>query len=152
MFTGSEQLSPHFRLGEFLRSPTAVRHGIDMMPPAIVVERLTQLCLGYLEIIRLAVDAPIWITSGYRPPDLNKVIKGNSASGHMLGLAADFVVYGQDTGSVFRHIRDQLKFDRPYDQMFLEHGQWIHLSFMPVPREQHGHILAGVERQPEEAQ
>lgn len=59
-------LSPHFALGEFTKSGTAIKHGVDNTPhDIIVVVRLTTLCEKILEPLRRQFGA-IRITSGYR--------------------------------------------------------------------------------------
>ena len=46
------QLSPHFRLSEFLRSSTATARKIDNTPSLDVVSNLQQLCIHVLEPLR----------------------------------------------------------------------------------------------------
>lgn len=82
-------LTPHFRLSEFIRSATAEARGIDNTPPDSVIVRLIALCIYVLEPLRAAVGHPIVITSGYRCPALNAAVGGVAGSQHMLGEAAD---------------------------------------------------------------
>ena len=89
------QLSPHFKLNEFIKSRTARENGIDNTPPPEAVENLRALCIHTLEPLREALGLPIIITSGYRCKVLNERITHHSAtSQHMQGEAADFVVQG----------------------------------------------------------
>ena len=47
-------LTPHFSLGEFIRSGTAIQQGIDNQPTdLIILVRLTMLCEMVLEPLRL---------------------------------------------------------------------------------------------------
>ena len=84
------QLSPHFRLSEFLRSDTAQTQGLYQVPPPAVVERLRELCVELLEPVRASVG-PLRVTSGYRRPAVNSAVGGSSTSAHMSGWAADVV-------------------------------------------------------------
>lgn len=45
----NQNLSPHFRLNEFVASGTAIRHNIDNTPREEHVERLKALCENVLE-------------------------------------------------------------------------------------------------------
>lgn len=80
--TFDEHLSPHFTVGEFFRSGTAIRLGIENEPDAHpedgltneeVVENLRALCTEVLEPLRRRVGRVI-ITSGYRCQKLNKAV------------------------------------------------------------------------------
>ena len=85
-------LSPHFALGEFTKSGTAIKHGVDNTPhDIIVVVRLTTLCEKILEPLRKEFGA-IRITSGYRCHLLNLQVGGVIGSQHELGEAADIFV------------------------------------------------------------
>ena len=78
-------LSPHFALGEFTKSGTAIKHGVDNTPhDIIVVVRLTTLCEKILEPLRKEFGA-IRITSGYRCHLLNLQVGGVIGSQHELG-------------------------------------------------------------------
>ena len=89
----NELLTPHFSLSEFVVSRTARNHGINNTPPPEAVENLRALCIHTLEPLRLALDLPIIITSGYRTKQLNHLLTYHSVkSQHMEGCAADFVV------------------------------------------------------------
>lgn len=133
------RLSKHFQLAEFLRSQTAKRHGIDMTPPPAVVRTLERLANEVLEPIRAAVNAPLYITSGYRPPALNRLVNGAANSAHLDGRAADFVAVGvalEDAAVLARSACEQL----PVGKLILEHSEWLHVQIEPlgrVPRRQY---------------
>lgn len=59
-------LSPHFKLGEFLRS-TSVPEVRNYVPTQEELARLTILCQTVLEPLRTFVGAPIFISGGARP-------------------------------------------------------------------------------------
>ena len=125
-------LSPHFTLGEFTRSQTAVRRGIDNTPPPEVIESLTLLCVYVLEPIRAALG-PVSISSGYRSVTLNRAIGGASGSQHTKGEAADISVEGMDTEVLYTAIKSS---PVPFDQLIQEFGQWVHISYSANTRRQ----------------
>lgn len=121
----STQLSKNFWLHEFLVSQTAERHGIDMTPPPHIIENLEQLCVEVLQPAREAIDRPFFISSGYRPYPLNRLIGGSSTSAHMMGQAADFMVHGM---TPFHVCVTMMEMALPYDQLIHEFGRWIHVG------------------------
>ena len=128
------QLSAHFTLAEFVVSETAARAGIDNDPPLDVVSALKRTAQG-LEAVRVRLGgAPITVTSGYRCPELNAAIGGAKDSQHMRGEAADFICprFGSPT-EVATALRDS---GIEYDQLIIEFGRWVHISFSAAPRRQ----------------
>jgi len=125
------KLSKNFTLEEFLVSQTAERHGIDMTPPPDVVEQLERLCVEILQPLRDYVYRSIHISSGYRPPELNKKIGGSKTSAHMDGRAADLKVVRQTPFQTCTTIQ-QMKL--PYDQLIHEFGRWVHVGIADSPR------------------
>lgn len=127
-------LSPHFTLAEFVISETAARAGIDNDPPLEIVAALKRTAQG-LEAVRVRLGgAPITVTSGYRCPALNAAIGGAKDSQHMRGEAADFICprFGSPT-EVATALRDS---GIEYDQLIIEFGRWVHISFSAAPRRQ----------------
>lgn len=124
------KLSKNFTLEEFLVSQTATRKGIDMTPPDHVLENLQRLVTGCMQPLRDEAG-PIFISSGYRPPELNKAINGSRTSAHMQGNACDFKVLGQSTFDTCELI---LSMGLPYDQVINEFGRWVHLGVGDVLR------------------
>lgn len=121
-----ERLSKNFPLDEFLISQTAMRKGIDMTPSPEVVENLRALVINFLQPLRDLVGGPVNVTSGYRPPALNKEIGGSKASQHMQGKAADFRVPGLEPIEVCEiAIANGL----PFDQLIHEFQSWVHASY-----------------------
>ena len=147
-------LSPHFSLEEFTYSSTALARGIDnsLNPEnpahAKIISNLRNLCEQVLEPLRLYANesssykgdkrgsVPVIISSGYRCPQLNKLVGGSSTSQHMTGEACDI------------HISDQKKLREwvtwlmdnvNADQLILERASetsnhyWIHVSCKSDP-------------------
>ncbi len=131
------RLSTHFWLDEFERSQVAARLGIDTRidPEGPIAANLRRLCAELLQPLRDALG-PVFVTSGYRPPALNRAIGGAERSAHLNGRAADIVVPGQAPADVARWAVEHLD---GYDQVILEFGRWVHLAIAPegeAPRRQ----------------
>jgi hypothetical protein len=124
-------LSEHFTLEELVVSSTAVRLDIDNTPSTEVVDHLRVLSSG-LEQVRKILNAPMHINSGYRSPELNRVLKGVPNSAHISGYAADFVCPQFGTPlEIVKRVVDEPGLD--FDQIIQE-GTWVHLSFAPAMR------------------
>lgn len=125
----STQLTPHFRLSEFIRSATADAKGIDNTPPDSVIVRLLALCVYVLEPLRAAVGHPIVINSGYRCPALNTAVGGVANSQHMLGEAADIRCLNRDEALSLIKVIERVAL---YDQAIIERDKkgsiWLHVS------------------------
>lgn len=125
-----EQLTPHFNLREFTISATAVRHGIDNVPPNAARENLLSLCREVLEPLRHRFGV-IRITSGYRCREVNRLVGGVPSSQHVAGEAADISVGSDEVGrKMYEFVRERLDFD----QLILERNRktgarWLHVSY-----------------------
>ena len=133
-------LSPHFRLDEFTKSSTAIKHGIQNNPPQEAVENLKRLCANTLEPLREELGLPVVITSGFRTKALNDLLAHSSErSQHMQGQAADFYVVPGQSGlsrrelliKAFRLIITSEQID--YDQLIL-YPSFIHVSYVSRER------------------
>lgn len=121
-------LSKHFSEHEFTFSQTAARSGKQIIIPegGEVQANLIDLCGEVLEPLRSDLKRPIRITSGYRPPWLNRKIGGSQTSQHCAGQAADIVVPGIEPIDVARAVADS---ELEYDQCIVEFGRWVHISY-----------------------
>ena len=117
----------HFTIKELCRSATAQRLGIDNTPPRSAVTALHELVDHVLDPLREAWGGPIHVNSGYRCPELNKVVGGTPYSQHQRGEAADITV---GTPSRNRRLLALIKrLNLPVDQCIDEKGcRWIHVS------------------------
>ena len=86
----------HFTLSDFTRSATAAIHGIENTPNESQIRNLECLCSLILDPLQDCIVHPIYITSGFRTPRLNRLVGGSKTSAHMQGLAADFIVGDED--------------------------------------------------------
>lgn len=127
------RLSEHFSLEELIRSDSAHRLGLSNAPTEGHRANLTQLAIG-LEAARAVLgDRPLRVTSGYRSPQMNRAVGGVRNSDHALGWAADFHVDGlSDLAAAQKLAGSDLRFD----QLILEPGRCVHLSFHPRLRGQ----------------
>lgn len=123
----------HFSIEEMYASDTAKRLGIDNKPTTQKMINLVYLCAFVLEPLRVAIDKPIRISSGYRCERLNKAVGGVYNSQHLKGQAADIDI--QDDMEFGRKIFDYIKNHLPFDQLIWEHNPktgsyWVHVSYV----------------------
>ena len=124
----------HFNLSEFFQSSAAAKNGIKNEPSpdekATIVRNINLLVDNVLDPIRGLVNAPIIITSGYRCPQVNRLVGGVDNSQHMSGCAADFHVMGFTPSmmyEVFLYISNTLEFDQ---LIFYRSKNIIHVSYV----------------------
>ena len=122
------QLSPNFSLEQFTRSDAAIKNGIANTPLPKHLKNLTHLAKCMEEVLAL-FGSTIEITSGYRNPEVNELVKGTT-SAHCLGHAADFHVEGLSDLEAAKRIRDSgLKFD----QLIFEMDRCVPYQLRPTP-------------------
>ena len=125
-------ISPHFTFEEMTHSDTAVSHRLPNDPTVADLANLTRLCNTLLERIRSMIDSPLHINSGFRSPQVNKLVGGAPGSAHMTGRAADFICPASKLTitAIWILIKDS---DLPYDQLIIENSPrsgatWIHVA------------------------
>ena len=123
----------HFTIEEMYASDTAKRLGIDNKPTTQKMINLVYLCAFVLEPLRVAMNEPSKIGSGYRCEKLNKAVGGVYNSQHLKGQAADLCIDGdlKKGRKWFNYIKDHL----PFDQLIWEHNPktgsyWVHVSYV----------------------
>ena len=80
----------YFSYNEFVDSATANKYGIDnRIPNDAVKSNIFFLITEVLDPLRELAGMPIYVTSGYRCKELNRLLKGSKNSQHMKGEAAD---------------------------------------------------------------
>jgi len=115
------KLSTNLSLGEFVRSQTAKRRGLDNTPQGEHLEAAKELAENIFQPIREHFGKPIFISSGYRSKALNEAIGGSQTSQHSKGEAIDIDMDhrgGPENEEVFHYIRENL----PFDQLIWEFG------------------------------
>jgi hypothetical protein len=120
-----QQLSPHFHLSEFTQSQTAVRLGLRNEPLSLQIANLRRVALVLEQVRRALGDVPILVSSGFRTPELNRLVRGAKTSAHQDGRAADFTApaFGSPR-EICQCLIDQ---DVVCDQLIWE-GTWVHLG------------------------
>lgn len=124
----------HFNLSEFFRSSTAAKNGIKNEPSAdekaTIVRNINLLVDNVLDPIRDKLCTPVVITSGYRCPQVNKLVGGVNNSQHMSGCAADFHVKGF-TRSMMYNVFFGIYYTIDFDQMiYYRNKNIIHISYV----------------------
>jgi len=130
------KLSENLSLDEVIKSNTAIRRGIDNTPSEEHLENLKYVAEKVFQPIREHFGVPIYISSGYRSPELNEAIGGSPRSFHSHGMALDLDQDGRNKGvsnsDVFYFIKDNL----PFTELIWEFGDennpnWVHVAIAP---------------------
>ena len=126
------KLSANFQLSELVKSQVAERKGIPNNPSPGHIDNLKSLCINVLQPLRSEFDLPVYISSGYRSPELCIAIGSKITSQHAEGKAADLEVVGVDNYELFMWIKNNLQFDQLILE-FYKDGEpdsgWIHVSY-----------------------
>lgn len=85
----SIKMAIYFTIKEITKSQTAELYHIDNTPTEEVIENLKKV-MYILDMVRVHMEKPIFINSGYRCKKLNEMVGGVQKSMHTKGLAADF--------------------------------------------------------------
>lgn len=117
----------YFTLEELCRSNTASRLNLNNKPDKLVQSNLKRL-INVLNKLRESWGKPIYVTSGYRCPELNKKVGGANTSAHLTGNAVDLVSepFDEFKSWIYKEID---KYD--FDQLILEKNktsEWVHLG------------------------
>lgn len=136
---GMKDNKNYFTIEELTKSVTANKLHIDNVPPAEAKAKLVELITTVLNPIRRKWKSPIFVSSGYRCPKLNKAVGGSSTSQHLKGEAAD--IYCKDNKELFILISSmvyngEIKIGQLIDE---KNYSWLHIS---LPTNKHyNHIL-----------
>lgn len=118
------KLSTHFTLSEMVKTSQNAYNE----PTEAIVNNLTYLAKK-LDQAREKLGESIIINSGYRSPEVNKLVGGSANSQHMKGQAADMVC--SDNAKLFAILKDM-----DFDELIWEFGtfpgqpDWVHCSFV----------------------
>ena len=115
----------YFTFNELSYSATARKRGIINDPDEAQKDNLRKLVENLLDPIRERWGKPIFVTSGFRCPELNKAVGGVRNSEHLTGCAADITLNSKvDNERLFKMIRNQK--DLMWRQLINEgKGRWI---------------------------
>lgn len=123
-YTG--KITENFYWREFFRSETAKRHNIVNIPEKQwIYNNIRELCVNILQPVRDEFG-PIYITSGYRSPELNKKIGGSPSSNHLFGYAADIESYDYPLIEILEWIYNNCT----YCELIAEYfpNGWVHVA------------------------
>ena len=146
----SMHLSEHMTLGEVTKSSHEEVYNI---PSHVTIENLKRVC-SWLEELRFTYNSlyclkpgedydtsknvePIVINSGYRSPQLNKIVGGSPTSNHLTGCAVDIKVYGIEQAMRYAVILMDYADDtrQDYDELLIERNKsgnyWLHFAVRP---------------------
>ena len=116
----------NFTMSELVYSKVAIKNNISNMPDIDSLDNILELIINVLQPIRVAINKPMIITSGFRSKELNKIIGGNSNSQHLTGSAVDFIVKGVEPENLVNFI---VKMGIEFDQLINEYDSWVHVSY-----------------------
>lgn len=136
----------HFQLNEFVVSAMAKANKIDNTPTESATRHINEMVDNLLDPLREAwavycanehIGTPaLRVLSGYRCPQLNKMVGGSPTSAHAAGYAADIVPENGRLLEFKRFAREWLqKTGRKFDQMISEDEdgkgvpQWVHFGY-----------------------
>lgn len=119
-------LSPHFTVEELSASATARLHRLDNTPTGTALQNLRHLANDVLERIRSLVAKPVTVSSGYRSPEVNRLVRGEPNSQHVRGEAADINCPSIGPVALFNEVR---RSDIVFDQIIEEFERWVHVSY-----------------------
>ena len=123
------KLSSNFSLNEFRKSTSALRAGISNEPTKEHIRNIQLLVNNILQPLRNKIGS-IRINSGYRSPELNKLVKGSKKSQHCKGEAADIIFLDKWEMNNKLIWESVLELELPFDQMINEFDfSWIHISY-----------------------
>lgn len=125
------RLTEHFTLEEAEHSEMATVHGVVNRVPDALMGNVQRAAAG-MERVREMLGGPILVSSWYRCPKLNALLRGAAkTSAHMEGWAVDFICpqVGPPAYIVERLQSTLLEFDQ-----LIQEGTWVHVSFSPLAR------------------
>ena len=129
-------MAKYFTIAELVHSDTADRRAINNRLPLDLLINVQHLIDRVLDPLREAYGRPIRVTSGYRCPELNRVVGGSPTSDHMQARAAD-IVGTPNTREENRRLFELAK-SLDFDQLIDERNlSWIHISYRSAEDNRH---------------
>lgn len=114
----------YFTIEELTHSDTAERCGLKNEPGAKEIANLRRLAETVLDTARERFGAPIYVNSGYRSAEVNRLVGGAKRSCHLQGRAADLDTRCGRNRELFAVLRAL-----PHVELLWEQGgRWIHVA------------------------
>lgn len=120
-------MSKYFQWSEMVNTTT----GYYNEPENVNIAQNIRDTMLKMDDVREAVDAPVFISSGYRSHAVNSAVGGSNKSDHLKGYAVDFVVRGKDPCDICDVI---IEAGIQFHQLIAEYKRnstWVHISFHP---------------------
>lgn len=119
----------YFKFIEMIHSNKADEFSIDNFPKDCYIIDNIIFTMECLDNIREQYGLPLYISSGYRCPELNKIVDGKSNSQHKKGQAVDINLKSiEKNKAFFKWCCDNIN-ELPIDQLIDEsHYSWVHIS------------------------
>lgn len=123
----------YFSFEEFSKSETAKLRGINNNIPEEIKSNIEEFVDNILDPMREEWGSGIRITSGYRSPSLNRVLKGSPTSVHPLGYAVDIIPSNGNMREFQAFVEEFLR-DMEFDQLIFEKprngiASWLHIGY-----------------------
>lgn len=120
---------PFVTVKELLRSNVAEERGIDnSIREDKVFDNLLDISLR-LSFLRLVLDGPIYVNSGYRCERLNQAVNGSPKSLHMKGLAADIRTDPERIGRLIELLSHDRMKRAIHVREVIVHDTYVHVGF-----------------------
>lgn len=127
------KLSKNFTLHELTRSKLAEEKGIDNTPNSEQIDNLQDLVLNVVQPVRDILEQGIYVSSGFRNEELNRLLGGSKTSQHVKGQAMDLqMTKGKYNNlDLFNEIRKKGGFDQLILEVPNKFGvpRWVHVSY-----------------------
>lgn len=118
----------NFTISELIYSDTAIQNKINNMPDKNALDNLLYLIVYLLQPVRDKFG-PIQITSGFRNPLVNRLVKGSETSNHLTGNAADIIPLKATFNEVYNFIVNNLDFDECLLENDSKGNKWLHVAY-----------------------
>jgi len=86
----------YFTIKELCASSVAEKNDIDNTPDVYSIDNLHELVNNILDPAREALGEPIYVNSGFRSAEVNRIVGGTKNSQHLRGEAADIYCIHMD--------------------------------------------------------
>lgn len=127
------KISKDLTLAEVSKSNTAIKLGIDNEPKGEHLNNMIHTANAIFQPIRNHFGKPIFVSSGYRSPKLNKAIGGAATSQHCKGEALDLdndAVEYPTNKDIFDYIKNHLEFTQLIAEFPVNgNPSWVHVGY-----------------------
>ena len=106
----------------------------EFLDPEYGVANMSADFMSAMDGLRLRMDGPLIVNSGYRTEAHNAAIGGSEHSAHCLGLAADVRVHGEQAYRLIRHAMKIGFTGIGIAQRGPVAGRFIHLDMAPAAK------------------